>query len=310
MRLTCAFLSFIVGCGGVNNSSIDAGTARDTGAAPPVDAAAPLLCDPGAKFGPPMPIPGLEAIDAIPARLSPDELTLYSSSSQANSDIWVAHRSTRTGAFGPPTFLTAENSASSDGNEAVSSDGLTLWFQSNRVANQGYHLYVATRASTLVEFGTPGLAATVNAADPTQNDGQPFVTADGSELWFSSDRTGGLGSADIWVAKWTGNGFGPPTPVPELNSSVEDWFPTLSADRLTIYFGSLRTGPGTKGSFDIWTSHRSTVNDGFPAPTLVDELNTSSAETPTFLSADNCRLYGGLLNSSGAFRLFVATRQP
>lgn len=307
MRLTFAFLSFMVGCGGVDNPST-----TDAREAPPADAAAPLVCDPGAKFGPPIPIPGLETIDAIPAHLSPDELTLYSSSqvTQDLQDIWVAHRSTRTGAFGPPMFLTAENTTFFDGNAAVSSDGLTLWLQSNRVLNQGHHLYVATRASALVEFGTPGLAATVNAADPKQNDGQPFVTADGSELWFSSDRTGGLGTDDIWVAKRTGNGFGPPTPVPQLNSSEADWTPTLSADRLTIYFGSFRTAPGTKGSLEIWTSHRSTVNDGFPAPTLVDELNTSSAEGPTFLSADNCRLYGGLLNSSGAFRLFVATRQP
>jgi Tol biopolymer transport system component len=256
-----------------------------------------------------MPIPGLEATDAIPARLSPDEFTLYSNQ-VTPPDIWVAHRSTLTGAFGPPTFLTAQNSASFDGNPTVSSDGLTLWLQSNRVANQGYHLYVTTRTSTLVEFGTPGLAATVNAADPTKNEYNPFVTTDGSELWFSSDRTGGVGGQDIWYAKWTGNGFGPPTPVPELNASGEDWFPTLSADRLTIYFGSIRTAPGTKGSFDIWTSHRSTVNDGFPAPTLVNELNTPNAEVPTWVSGDNCRLYGGLLNSSGAFRLFVATRQP
>jgi hypothetical protein len=305
----------MVGCGGVNNpSTTDAQAAPPADAAAPLaDAARPLVCDPGAKFGPPVPIPGLEAIGAITAHLSPDELTLYSTGSQVSqdpADIWVAHRSTRTGAFGPPMFLTAVNTTFFDGNPSVSSDGLTMWLQSNRVLNQGYHLYVATRTSTLVEFGTPGLAATVNAADPTKNDYTPFVTADSSELWFSSDRTGGLGGQDIWFAKRTGNGFGPPTPVSQFNSLGDDELPTLSADGLTIYFGSTRTAPGTKGSFDIWTSHRSTVNDGFPAPTLVDELNTSSAEAPAWLSADNCRLYGGLLNSSGAFRLFVATRQP
>jgi len=109
-----------------------------------------------------MPIPGLETVDAAYEQLSPDELTLYSNEQAADPNIWVAHRSTRTGAFGPPTFLSAENTTSSDVYPSVSSDGLTLWFQSNRVTNQGYHLYVATRTSTLVEFGTPGLAATVN----------------------------------------------------------------------------------------------------------------------------------------------------
>ena len=100
-----------------------------------------------------------------------------------------------------------------------------------------------------------------------------------------------------------------PTIVPELNSLADDYLPTLSTDRLTVYFTSTRAAAGTKGGFDVWTSHRSTVNDGFPAPTLVDELNTAGSDYATWLSADNCRMYG-TSNSSGTGRIYVATRQP
>ena len=239
--------------------------------------------------------------------MSANELTIYFSTNPP--DLWVAHRSALAEAFGTPTLIAAENSSAAEYDPAVSFDGLTLWFASNRVANEGFHLYVANRASTLAEFGAPGLAATVGATDTKQADWQPFVTADGGELWFASTRAGGLGGNDIWHATSTGNGFAVPSIVPELNSSSDDFLPTLSADRLTVYFTSTRTVTGTKGKLDIWTSHRSTVNDGFPGPALADELNTSGNDLATWLSADNCRMYGAS-DVSGPSRLYVATRSP
>jgi hypothetical protein len=100
-----------------------------------------------------------------------------------------------------------------------------------------------------------------------------------------------------------------PQPVPELNSSSDEWFPTLSNDKLTVYFGSTRIVAGTKGAFDIWTSHRTNVNDSFPPPRLVDELNTAGEDRATWISADNCRMYGTSNGSATALRLSVATRQ-
>ena len=223
MRIGYALLlSISVGCGGVK-------ALTDAAMTPPDDA--PRMCDPTAKFGAPMPIPGLGMFEGGTARLSPDELTIYFSANSA--DLWVAHRNTLMEAFETPTLITAQNSSAADVDPAVSSDGLTLWFGSNRIVNEGLHLYVATRASKLAEFGPPGLAATVNATDKQQSDYEPFVTADGNELWFTSTRPGGLGGYDIWRATLTGNGFATPVIVSELNSSVDDFLPALSADRLT-----------------------------------------------------------------------------
>src|SRR5262249_29629090 len=152
---------------------------------------------------------------------------------------------------------------------------------------EGQHLYVATRSSTLAEFGPPGLVAMANAADVMVSDGQPFETADGTELWFTSTRQPTLGLSDIWRAVRTGAAFAPPVMEAALGSAADDLFPVRSAARLTIYFASNRSPAGAKGGYDIWTSHRSSVNDGFPAPTPVAELDTADDEFTGWLSSDN-----------------------
>ena len=299
-----SLLACAVGCGNVT-------PANTTDA--PISTDGASTCDPAARFGVPTPVMGLEATGLEPAdpQLSSDELAIYFGGHLAGKDynLYVAHRNSLAAAFGIPNTLVAENSATADDNPSVSSDGLTLWFASNRIANQPYHLYVATRSSVLADFGSPGLAATVNAADVTATDAQPFITTDNKELWFVSSRLPNVGGLDIWHAGSVSTGFAPPSPEAELSSQASDYYPTLSADRLTIYFASTRSASGVKGGFDIWSSHRSTVSDGFPAPTLVDELNTTGDDHVTWLSADNCRIYGTSTNS-GSNQLFVAERRP
>ena len=307
MRITTtyAFLVLLLSCGNVDPST-NASMPADGHVSRPVDAQ--QSCDPMAKFDTPIPVPGLEMIDGGPPRLSPDELTIYFFTG-APTDLWTARRSALTEAFGTPTTMTAQNSPYDDADPTTTPDGLTLWFTSNRVINEGYHMYVAARPSGLAVFGAPGLAATVNATDTKQWDIQPSITSDNNELWFASSRSGGMGSFDIWHAIWSGSGFGTPTAVSEINSSADDRMPTLSADQLTIYFSSTRATIGTKGAADIWTSHRNSIHDKFSPPTLVNELNTSGGDYAKWMSADNCRIYG-LSYVNGPGRYFVAARQP
>jgi hypothetical protein len=114
---------------------------------------------------------------------------------------------------------------------------------------------------------------------------------------------------DIWHARAIGPGFDTPVAEPQLSSPANDYLPMLSADRLDVYLSSDRAAAAGKGGFEIWRSHRTTIQDGFPAPALVEELNTSGAEHATWLSADNCRIYGAT-DVAGDLDLFVATRQP
>lgn len=264
-------------------------------------------CDPTAKFSAPVAVPGLATASFAEgvSRFSPDELTVYlGGGPRAPSDLYVAQRNSLAEAFMAPALITSQMSSAHDASPAVSPDGLVLWFESNR-SNAKNHVYTATRASILSEFGTPGLATAVNSIDlGLYEEAQPFMTADSAELWFVSNRNNG-NDWDIWYSMRTVGGFSQPVNVLGLNSLYVDFLPTLSADRLTVYFSSNREGR----SYDIWTAHRSTINDGFPAPVIVGEINSTASDHPSWLSADGCRLYISS-DRSGEPDVYMATRQP
>lgn len=294
------------GCGNVSMSALDAppSTTDAPAAADARPPDGPTACDPTHAFGAPVAVQGLvvpgEKLGA--PRLSPDELTGYLTGYDGTTwDLYVAHRTSPSGTFDVPTPMTAQNTAAADFDADVSADGLRLWFGSSR--SGPVQIWVATRPSTLADFGTPGLATGVNTG--SGYDGQPFETADGQELWFSSSRSPSVGGQDLWVATWSGSGFADPVHMDALSSPAEDWHPALSADRLTVYFESTRGGADSQGGYDMYSAHRATVHDPFSAPTPIAELDTALDEHVTWLSPDNCRLY---YTSGDA--ILVATRLP
>jgi hypothetical protein len=101
------------------------------------------------------------------------------------------------------------NSASKDYDPSISSDGLTLFFHSDRRGGYGNDdLYVTMRATTSDPWSTPmNLGSTVNSSS---SEGAPSISGDGSTLFFSSRRPGGLGNSDLWQV--------PIEPIVDLNS--------------------------------------------------------------------------------------------
>lgn len=300
------------GCGSVTaRSGVDAAPGSDGTSGPPTDAIA--ACDPLAPFGAPRPIviPSTAGMLKHRPRLSPDELTLYFSGRMPGQDdnLYVTTRASLGDGFAAPTPLSALNTTSNDGDPSISSDGLTFLFSSDRVANQPFHIYVATRTSTLATFGSPAIASGITSGDGTVDDAQPFETADGKEVWFVSKRAPNLGAFDVWRAVASPSGFTQPVPVAEVNSDANDVVPMLSADRLTFYVETTRNVADAKGGGDIFRSHRQSVDDGFPPLTLVPELSSAKDDSPSWLSPDSCRIY--LTQDDGVTDdLYVATRQP
>lgn len=278
--------------------------------ADPAQRDASAACDPTGMFDAPVPLTGFAtaANEGVP-RLTGDELELYFNGqfgTATNQDIYRAQRSSLGEPFGPPVAVAPVNTTANEFNPSISSDGLILFFESPR--DQGSRLYAATRSSRLGEFDKPFLVANVNSATVSDTDAQPFVTADGQELWFVSNRVGSIGSFDIFRATGNGSSFADPGAGTAVNSTASDFVPALSTDKLTIYFSSLR-GPSGKTDYDIWTAHRSTTRDGFPEPVPVGELNSIGNDFVGWLSPDNCRLYF-TSNAAGTHDLYVATRHP
>jgi len=89
------------------------------------------------------------------------------------------------------------NGPSSDWWPAISTDGLTLIFQSDRAGGLGTDdFWVTTRASRSSPWSAPvHPGPELNTAG---DEAKADFSADGGTLLFMSTRPGGAGSLDIW----------------------------------------------------------------------------------------------------------------
>jgi Tol biopolymer transport system component len=253
----------------------------------------------GANLGPTV---NSSASDTAPC-ISADGLELFFSSYRSGGyggfDMYVATRATTEDAWGMPVNLgSAVNSSYADGCQSISADGLSLYFSSDRPGGSGnFDLWVTTRATVSDSWSTPiNLGPTVNSL---ADEMAPSISADSLSLYFSGYRSafvrpGGFGSADLWVTTraTVSDPWGAPVNLgPTVNSSSQDKGPSISADGLSLLFGSSRPG-GSSLSGDLWVSTRETKDDSFGLPVNLGPMVNSLAwdEFP-YISADGSTLY-------------------
>lgn len=127
---------------------------------------------------------------------------------------------------------------------AVTADGDEVYFGRANAAGVP-SVYRSTRTSD-------GLGAPVSV--PLVDEGSaidPFVSGDGSRLYFSSDAATAAADTsndmNTWVTQRTGDGWGEPRPLPPpLNSAADEVFVSSTRDG-TLYFG--RSVPGEPRHF-------------------------------------------------------------
>lgn len=156
-------------------------------------------------------------------------------------------------------------------------------------------------------FGTPvNLGPVVNSSG---SDGSPEISADGLTLYFDSMRTEGMGNWDIWATtrQTTQSEWSPPRPLPSpVNSSSSDAGPSISADGLSLYFASQRSGG--YGNFDLYVVTRRTTDEPWgTAVNLGPIVNSSSYDNHPGISADGLMLFFGSARGGG-YDLYVSQR--
>ncbi len=192
--------------------------------------------------------------------LSADELSIFYDSFQpggfGQADIWVATRESLSHPWSPSVNLGPKvNSWSTDMGASISADGLELYFGSDRPGGSGdWDVWVTTRETVSDPWGEAvNLGPAINS--PVY-DGHPCISPDGLMLFISSDRSGGYGDWDIWVAKRAtkNDAWGRPVNLgPPLNTSAGEAEPYLSADGRTLYFSDWWIPrPGGIGRNDLW----------------------------------------------------------
>ncbi|MFL5762455.1 MAG: PKD domain-containing protein [Bacteroidia bacterium] len=79
----------------------------------------------------------------------------------------------------------------------------------------------------------------------------PFLSKDGSTLFFSSDMKGGKGGMDLYYSRWDEGVWSAPVNLgPEINSPYNEVFPFLSAENV-LYFSS--SMPNGYGGLDLYS---------------------------------------------------------
>jgi hypothetical protein len=142
----------------------------------------------------------------------------------------------------PPTPMSIDQADDSDSYEpTLSADGQVLVFVRGRAGGMA-DLYVCRRS--LQGWSEPAPLLEINT--PADELG-PCLSADSTALYYYSDRTGGEGGYDLWVAERRGPDelFDEPCNLgPTVNSPYQEYSPALSADGQSLYFASDRPKAG------------------------------------------------------------------
>lgn len=118
---------------------------------------------------------------------------------------------------------------------AMASDGVRMVYSSGK---QGGNADLFLRRWDGEQWGE---ARPMRALNSAFHETAPSLSGDGRYLFFASDRPGGRGGDDIWVAKWDGTEYAWPLPLTgRVNTEFDETDPALSPDGARLYLSSNR----------------------------------------------------------------------
>jgi Tol biopolymer transport system component len=163
---------------------------------------------------------------------------------------------------------------------------------------------VAPTCDVTAPFAPPVVLDSVNTASI---ESAPVLTEDELAIYFYSDRPGGMGSSDLYVARRASAAvpFGAATLLASLGSPAGESDPTVTRDEKRIIFASSRTGP-----YKLMVAERPTTLADFGAPALLADVNAGNGtDSNSFLTASN-ELWFASSRSGGAGGYDLYRAQP
>ncbi len=192
------------------------------------------------------------------------------------------------GSWQKATPIEQVNTPHNEGAHTVAADGnLVIFTACNRPDGLGGCDLYYTRNQHGIWTTPKNLGHRINSS---AWDAQPSLSADGTHLYFSSNRPGGKGGKDIWVSVKNKEGhFDTPynlgTPV---NTSADELTPFIHADGQTLYFTS--DGHPGFGNTDLFFSRYQ--NQKWTNPVnLGKPINSPMSEGALHLSTDGSTAY-------------------
>jgi hypothetical protein len=314
LTVSCSVLTNFDALQCVGGACDDAGPSGEASVDAPTDAGsfdadagdASGRCDKAKPFAAPQLVTELDqsAATEFGARLTADELTVFFTVADFSGiRIFSATRATTSVPFGTATFASTLSATGSNSYPSITEDGLAMFLESDRVADAGFDLFEAVRASKVGPFGAP---AQIPSLDTPTFDGEPYVAPDGKTLYFVHGATS-AGPFNIYASAWTGAQFGAPVVMGVVEANTSQSAPVITADGLTLYYASDRAGGS--GGIDVWKATRKVVGGpSFNAPVHVPELDTASTDAPTWISADECVIYLQTTRNAAELKIYRAVR--
>ncbi len=187
-----------------------------------------------------------------------------------SSDIYISHAVN--GVWQKAKSIGSQINTADD-EEAVglnpSANELTIYL--DHIDNFGDIYYAQRKGNT---FSKP---IKYNQAINSGFESSGSISPDGAVLFFASNRAGGYGETDIYMAKKLPNGewASPQNLGRNVNTQYKEDFPWLDLDGTTLYFSS--QGHSTMGDFDVFkTQWLNPDSDNWSAPqNLGYPVNTS-----------------------------------
>ena len=221
--------------------------------------------------------------------LTADQSTIIFITRESDEDIVVSNKQ-ENGSWETPVSISKNiNSEFNEGTCSISADGRMLVFTSC-MGRKGYgscDLYVSYKNGN--EWSIPK-----NMGDKINSsawDSQPSLSADGRTLYFVSNRRGGYGKRDIYVARKDSNGkWSVPKNIgSQINTSHDDISPFIHPNGQRLYFST--NGRVGFGSFDVFFTEKG-IDENWSKPTNFGyPINTHNDEVSMYISSDGKKGY-------------------
>lgn len=232
------------------------------------------------------------SLDEGMSAISSDGLSLYFVLNDPNGyggqDIMVAKRKSTKDAWEPPANLGPNvNSSAWDWWPCISADGLILYFSRMKPDWSDCDIWQTTRPTVNDDWES---AVKLEGAINSLGGICPYISADGLEFYFVSDRQSLSPFLYVCRRESTQDAWSEPVARNVLNTNAGEYGPCLSADGLAMFFSSWRDGG--YGNSDIYMTTRPTLDsEWLPPINIGSSVNSSFVEMATSISSDGRTLY-------------------
>ena len=216
-----------------------------------------------------------------------------------NEDFYMSDKAT--GEWSNATPLAGQiNTPQNEGGQQISQDGKWLVYAGCNFEDSygGCDIYISYMSG-----GSWGLRENIgNAVNSEFWESTPCFSPDKNDLYFSSNRPGGLGGSDVYVSHRMANGKWSKAENlgATINTTGDESFPFMHADNETLYFTS--SGLDGYGGTDIFMTKKGMggfskpMNIGYPINTINNEgsMVVTADGKKAFFASDRYDSKGGL----------------